>query len=193
MAKRKWSVKVLFALVLIFIATNLTAQEFKLEKNDIKQFLAFADEYKALAKKILQNTDDMSISDIFYMDNHKMLIATNDFLKEKQWTHEKMNDFLYYVSCAMDAISFYDEYGYPAEIGEDESDPFKDIPQAVIALVKEQREALLTYFPITDFNLQDEEDAEAATATEDEMNVDALNYEDIPPDDMPPAAGKKMF
>jgi hypothetical protein len=135
------------------MAFNFFAQEYKLEQSDLEQFLAFADEYKTLAKKFLQNTDNMSMTDMFYADNKKLMSATTNFLKGKKWTYDKMNDFLYLVSCAMDAISFYEEYGYPEEVGADDSDPFKDIPAEAITLVKANRETLAKYFPLTDFSL----------------------------------------
>jgi hypothetical protein len=150
---------VLFFLLAILL--SITAQEavYKLAQKDIDEFIGFADEYKALAAKVVRNVKNKSVSEIFYTtDNDKLVNETVDFLKNKGWSYDKMSQFLYTVYLALIAIDYTDSY---TDTKTDNSgNLFEDVTKETKTLVRKNKPALDKYFPKEDYSrYEDDTDA----------------------------------
>lgn len=183
---------VIFFIISCMAFTYLQAQPAPgLNQRDIDQFLEFADDYIKMAKRFVNPKNEKAVSDYFYSDNNKLLTASSNFLKKKRWTYEKMNDFLYIVGTGMEAIAFYDEYGYPEEVGQSDDDPFKDIPKKTLDLIKKNKHALKPYFPpmslddfpeyddYSDFEIEDDDDGEYEDEEDDLTEEDIIVEEEV--------------
>jgi hypothetical protein len=135
----------------LFSVQTVFSQEYQLTEKDVTEFLGFVGEYKAMASKLIKVDESKGISGIFYSDNKKLLTATTNFLKKKNWTYDKFNQFIYKVTLAIVAYKYYEEYGYPEEVGEsDDMEAFKDISPDDIALIKKNASQLEALFPDTE-------------------------------------------
>ncbi len=152
-------------------------QAVKIDQRDIDEFLGFADEYRALAKSFFKNAGRRSVSEIFYStDNAKWLSETENFLKAKAWSFDKMSNFLYSVNLALLAIDYKDSYGTIAN-GEG-SGLFDDVPQPLAMLVRKNLKALKPYFPEGDYMGYDETDLEPLETNDDRGGADVPNFTD---------------
>jgi hypothetical protein len=168
---------------LVILVTSFTFafsqdEGYSLTEEDIKLFLSFADEYREMASTFVKDAATMSVDEIFNTDDMKLLTATQNFLKNKKWTYEKMIDFIYTVTMSLEALSYYETIGYPEEVdGEDEEDPFSFLPRKNIDLVKKYKSGLEKYFTVT--NYEDVMWDSGDYIPDDEAYED---YEDIPDD-----------
>jgi hypothetical protein len=158
------------ALIAVFSQAEDAQFKYELSKNDITDFLLFADSYVTMAGKYIPDAAKQPFADLVFSDNKKLYTATENFLKginknlklKGKWDYPKLITFITTVSIGLDAVNYYDEWGYPEETGgdatpdangettEDSSlDPYKDIPKEVLDLAKANKASLGKYFPAT--------------------------------------------
>lgn len=160
---------ILITVILCFSSINLIrSEEFKMTDNDVEKFLTLADGFVEMASKyISEDQKNLKLSEIFYLDNKKLLAPTEKYLKKNGWSFEKMNDFLYTAGVILDAISYYDVYG-----GEEDNELTRDISKDSIPVVRKYKDKLIKYFNVSnyeDINLGYDNELDSDTSS---TNVD---------------------
>jgi hypothetical protein len=175
----------------ISISFSFSQEEsYSLVEEDLASFLGFADEYREMASKFVKDAKTLTVDEIFNTDDMKLLTATQNLLQKKKWTYEKMIDFIYAVTMSLEALSYYETFGYPEEVdGENEEDPFSFLPRKNLELVKKYKSGLEKYFTVTNYEdimgdygdyIPDDEDYEAGEDYGDYGDYeDYEDYEDI--------------
>ncbi|MBN1412674.1 MAG: hypothetical protein JW969_17635 [Spirochaetales bacterium] len=191
---------------------------YELTQNDVSDFLSFVDDYVTMAAKFIPDAGTKSIPDIVFSDNKKLLSSTENYLKtankklklKSKWDYTKLINFITTVTISLDAINYYEEWGYPEETGADDVmeseddetevdtsslDPYIEIPKVVLDIAQKNKATLEKYFPsmnnmMDDMNIEGlDSDEPADTVTPDTMDdnsseADIENDDAVPLDDM---------
>lgn len=171
--------KILFITIFLcfFSIISLRSEGFKMTENNVEKFLTLADGFIEMTSKyISEDQKKLKLSEIFYLDNKKLLAPTEKYLKKNGWSFDDMNDFLYTAGVILDALSFYEVYGE-----EDNNELTKDISKESILVVKKYKDKLIKYFKVSnyeDFDLEYDEELSSEISSNDNNSAKTDDNDD---------------
>ncbi len=155
--------------LLLFIFTFLSADQFNITKQEIEQFLSFADKYLEKVDKFLtQEEKKLKLDEIVYLENEKIYQITDSFLKSNGWDFEKMGNFLYVTSLVLNSLYLWEQYNLS-----EEEQVIEDVSQNSIILIKKYKQKLLKYITILEF--EDNENLGENNMVEESRDSDELS------------------